>query len=98
MKLINIIKNDITGSDLAVYFKDNYPYDIDEPTTPPCNTAEITYTKSGIPILKIEFWRNSRFQKYFWLGESVCFDAEENTYFVKHGNQWLIFLEIYNSF
>jgi hypothetical protein len=98
MKIINIIKNDITGSDLAVYLKDNYPHDTDEPPTPPYNTAEIAYTKSGMPVLQIEFWRNPRFQKYFWHGESVWFSQDEDTDFVKRGSPWLEFLEIYNSF
>jgi hypothetical protein len=97
MKIISIIHNNITGKDLAVYFKDNYSDDIDQPPSPPRNTTHVTHTKSG-PVLQIEFWRNERFQKYFWLGEKVWFEAEDHTDFVKRGSQWLEFLEIYNSF
>jgi len=98
MKIISIIKNDITGSDLALYFKDNYPHDCAESPLPPRNSTHITHTKSGLPVLQIEFWRNEKFKRYFWFGEKVCFDAEDNTDFVKRGNQWLDFLEIYNGF
>lgn len=98
MKLISIIKNDLKGSDLAVYFKDNYPHDSDESPLPPRNTADVVYTKSGMPILQIEFWRNERFQKYFWQGEVVSVIQDENTDFVKRGSPWLEFLEIYESF
>lgn len=98
MKIINIIRNSFTYSDLAVYLKDNYPHDTDESISPPKNTADIAYTKSDIPVLQIEFWRNEKFQKYLCLGESVYFSQDENTDFVKRGSQWLEFLEIYNSF
>jgi len=101
MKIISIIKNDITNTDLALYFKDNYPHDGNGPPSSPLpshNTAHITSTKSDMPVLQIEFWRNEKFQKYFWFGEVLWFDAEDNTDFVKRGNQWLEFLEIYESF
>lgn len=98
MKLISIIKNNLTNKDLALYFKDNYPHDFDQPPTPPRNSTHITLTKSGLPMLQIEFWRNEKFKKYFWFGESVWFDAEDHTDFVKRGNQWLEFLEVYESF
>jgi len=98
MKLISIIKNDLTNTDMGLYFKDNYPHDGAESPLPPRNTAHITRTKSDMPVLKIEFWRNEKFQKYFQFGEKIWFDAETNTDFVKRGNQWLEFLEIYNSF
>jgi hypothetical protein len=98
MKIISIIKNDVTNSDLAIYLKDNYPHDLDDLPTPPHNTAEIAYTKSGMPVLQIEFWRNPRFQKFFWRGEVVSVIQDEDTDFVKHGSPWLEFLEVYESF
>lgn len=98
MKIISITKNDITGKDIVVYLKDNYPHDIEELPTPPLNTADITYTKSGMPVLQVEFWRNERFQKYFWFGEKISVLQNEDTDFVKRGSPWLEFLEIYNSF
>jgi hypothetical protein len=98
MKIISIIKNDITGSDLAVYFKDNYPHDIDLPLLPPRNTTDVVYTKSGLPVLQIELWRNKKFKNYFLFGEKVWFDPEANTDFVKNGSQWLEFLDVYESF
>lgn len=98
MKLISIIKNDLTNTDLAVFLKDNYPDDIDFSPSPPRNTDNITHTKSCLPVLQIEFWRNQRFQKYFWFGEKIWFNAEDHTDFVKRGCPWMEFLEIYNSF
>jgi len=98
MKLISIIKNDLTNADLAVYMKDNYSHDPDSPPLPPRNSTHITYTKSGLPVLLVEFWRNEKFKKYFWLGEVLWFDAEDHTDFVRRGNQWQEFLEIYKSF
>jgi len=98
MKLISIIKNDLTNADLAVYMKDNYSHDPDSPPLPPRNTAQITSPKSDMPVLKIEFWRNEKFQKCFWFGEKIWFDKEANTDFERRGNQWLEFLEIYESF
>lgn len=98
MKLISIIHNDLTNSDLALYLKDNYAHDPDSPPLPPCNKTTVTHTKSGLPVLQIEFWRNEKFKKYFWLGEVLWFDAEANTDFVKHESQWLEFLEVYKSF
>ena len=98
MKLISIIKNDITGSDLAVYLKDNYSHDGDFPPTPPCNTTHVTHTKSGMPVLQVEFWRNEKFKKYFWSCEPIWFSQDEDTDFFKRGSPWLEFIEIYNSF
>lgn len=98
MKLISIIKNDITSSDLVVYFKDNYPDDVDLPRLQPRNTAKVVYNKSGIPVLQVEFWRNERFQKYFWFGEKISVLQDEDTDFVKRGSQWLEFLETYKCF
>jgi hypothetical protein len=101
MKLISIIKNNLTNTDLAVYFKDNYPHDTDGPSSsplPPRNSTRITHTKSGVPMLQIEFWRNAKFQKYFWFGEKVWFEAEDQTDFIKNGRQWSEFLEIYSGF
>ena len=100
MKIISIIKNDLTNTtttDLAVYLKDNYPHG-GEPPTPPRNSVNIAHTKSGLPVLQIEFWRNERFQKYFWHGEWIYFNADEDTDYSKGGNQWLKHLEVYNSF
>lgn len=98
MKLISIIKNEVTNTDLVLYLKDNYSYDPDGPPLPLLNTAHITSTKSNMPVLQIEFWRNEKFKKYFWFGEVLWFDAEDHTDFVKRGNQWLEFLEVYESF
>jgi hypothetical protein len=98
MKIISIIKNDITRSDFAVFFKDNYRNDIDESPSPPRNTVDIKYIKSGTPILQIEFWRNEKFKKYFWFGEKISVIQDDDTDFVKRGSQWLEFLEIFNCF
>lgn len=96
MKIISIIKNDITGLDLAVSMKDNFSGD-DTPPTPPRNATTIAHTKSGLSVLQVEFWRNSRFQKYFWFGEPLSVVVDEDTNFYKRGRQWLEFLEIYES-
>jgi len=98
MKIISIIKNDLNNTDLAVCFKDNYPHDGDFPPTPPRNSVNIAHTKSGMPVLQVEFWRNEKFQKFFWLGEKVWVSQDVDTDFVKHGSQWVEFLEIYESF
>jgi hypothetical protein len=98
MKIIGILHNDITDSDFAVNLKDNYPDDTGLPSTPPRNSAKIAHTKSDMPVLQIQFWRNEKFKKYFWFGEKVWVSQDEDTDFVKCGSQWLEFLEIYNSF
>lgn len=98
MKIISILHNDLTNTDLALYIKDNYLDDIDLPPLPPRNTDEVTQTKSGLPVLKIEFWRNEKFKKYFFWGERVWFSQDEDTDFVKRGSPWVDFLEIYNNF
>jgi hypothetical protein len=98
MKIISIIKNNLTNTDLALHFKDNYPDDTDLPPLPPRNTTHITHTKSGTPVLQVEFWRNEKFKKHFWSGEPIWFSQDEDTDFFKRSSPWLEFLEIYNSF
>jgi len=97
MKIINILHNDISNSDLAVCFRDNYLDDIDQPPLPPRNTSHIIHTNSGIPMLQVEFWRNGKFKKYFWFGEKVWFSQDEDTDFVKRGSQWLDFMDVYKT-
>jgi hypothetical protein len=98
MKLITILKNNIPNTDLVVYFKDNHPHDYDEPPTPPRNTAAVTHTKSGVPVLQVEFWTNEAFRPYRFFSEPISYVGEDDTEFDKHGCRWLEFLEIYDSF
>jgi hypothetical protein len=98
MKIISIIKNDVTNSDLAIYLKDNYSHDINESPGQPRNTTHVTQTKSGVLVLQVEFWRNSRFQKYFVFGESLSVSIDEDTDFNKRGRPWVEFKEVYESF
>ena len=55
MKIISIIRN--AKSDLAIYFKDNLTF---QGPVEPRNSVEITKSKSGMPMLIIEFWRSNR--------------------------------------
>lgn len=96
MKIISIIKNDITGSDFALFLKDNYPDD--GAPTPPRNTTTIARAKSGMPVLQVEFWRNEQFKKYFWSSESLSVNIDDDTDFNKRGRMWVEFLEVYESF
>jgi hypothetical protein len=96
MKIISIIHNDITGTDLALYLKDNYAHD--GSPTPPQNATTIVHTKFVMPVLQIEFWRNEKFQKYFWLGEPLSVNIDDDTDFNKRGCSWLEFLKVYESF
>jgi hypothetical protein len=96
MKIISIIKNDLNNTDLAVCLKDNFPDD-GAPPTPQCNTTSVTHNKSGLPVLQVEFWRNEKFQKYFWFSEPLSINIDDDTDFTKRGCPWSEFLEIYNT-
>jgi hypothetical protein len=97
MKIISILHNEITGSDLALCFRDNYLDDVYQHPSPPHNSANIAHTKSGMPLLQVEFWRNEKFKKYFWFGEPIWFSQDEDTDFVKHGSKWLDFMDVYKT-
>ena len=96
MKIIAIQHNPYTQSDFALYLKDNY--DDKGLVSPPVNSDSLESTKSGLPLLKIEFWRNERFHEYFWRGESISYVDDDDSDFEKRGRPWPIFMEIYNSF
>lgn len=95
MRIISIINNPFTQSDFALYLKDNY--EDDNPPTLPVNSDSLERTKSGLPLLKIEFWRNERFQDLFWQGESISYVEDDYSDFVKRGRPWSVFMELIES-
>lgn len=95
MKIFSIIKNPYAQGDFVLYLKDNYSDD--GKVTPAVNTDALTHTKSGLPMLQIEFWRNERFQEYFWHGECLSYVQDDDLDLVKRKNHWPEFLEVYNS-
>jgi hypothetical protein len=95
MRIIGFINNPYTQSDFAMYLKDNY--EGDNAPTSPVNKDSLEKTKSGLQLVKIEFWRNERFQDLFWQGESISYVEDDNTNFEKRGRPWSEFLELYES-
>ena len=95
MRIIGYINNPYTQSDFALHLKDNYS-DVGL-VSPPVNSDSLDTTKSGLLLLKIEFWRNERFHDYFWRGESISYIEDDNTEFEKRGRPWSEFKELYES-
>jgi hypothetical protein len=95
MKIITIQHNPYTQSDFALYLKDNHS---DEGlVSPPVNSDSLDSTKSGMPLLKIEFWRNERFHELLWQGESISYVEDDESDFEKRGRPWAVFMELYES-
>jgi len=95
MRIIGFINNPYTQSDFAIHLKDNHS---DEGlVSPPVNSDSLETTKFGLPLLKIEFWRNERFNDLFWQGESISYVEDANTDFEKRGCPWSEFMELYES-
>lgn len=95
MRIIAIQHNPFTNQDFAVYLKDNHSNE--GIVTPAVNTDAITCTKSGMPMLQIEFWRNERFRELLWQGESISYVEDDDSDFVKRGRPWSEFLNVYES-
>lgn len=95
MRIIGFINNPYTQIDFALYLKDNHS--IDGLVSPAVNSDSLESTKSGVPLLKIEFWRNERFQDLFWQGESISYVEDEDSDFVKRGRPWSEFIEVNES-
>jgi hypothetical protein len=95
MRIIGFINNPFTQSDFALYLKDNY--EGDNPPTPPVNSDSLERTKSGMPLLKIEFWRNEQFNDLFWQGEYISYVQDDDSDFEKRGCPWSEFMELYES-
>ena len=95
MRIIGFINNPYTQSDFAIHLKDNHS---DEGlVSPAVNSDSLETNKSGLPILKIEFWRNERFNDLFWQGESISYVQDDYSDFEKRGCPWSEFMELYES-
>jgi hypothetical protein len=94
MRIIGFINNPYTQSDFALHLKDNYSNE--GLVSPPVNSDSLE-TTTGLLLLKIEFWRNERFQDLFWQGESISYVEDDDSDFVKRGRPWSEFLELIES-
>ena len=95
MRIISFINNPYTQSDFALHLKDNHSEE--GLVSPAVNTDIIVRTKSGLPLLKIEFWRNEQFNDLFWQGEYISYVQDDDSDFEKRGRPWPMFMELYES-
>lgn len=95
MRIISFINNPYTQSDFALHLKDNHS---DEGhVSQPVNSDSLERTKTGLQLLKIEFWRNEQFNDLFWQGEYISYVQDNDSNFEKRGCPWSEFMELYES-
>lgn len=95
MRIFGILKNPYKEGDFVLYLKDNHSNE--GKVTPAVNTDAITCTKSGMPMLQIQFWRNERFRELLWQGESISYVEDDDSDFVKRDRPWSVFMEVFES-